>query len=149
MSEQLASRTDFHDDDLGPQLLAIKSGARGSLRHLLVLVGPRDRVVDVRGNSLIVRGGLNDGLTPSEAFACVAGARRGLGETVLHTLRLSRSAYGVPEPSRPSGFNVLARAMRARQPGIVFARAAAIGEIDPLTDVDSRLFVGLPATGRQ
>ena len=28
--------------------------------------------------------------------------------------------------------------------GIVFARAAATGEVDPLTDVDSRLFVGLP-----
>jgi len=39
---------------------------------------------------------------------------------------------------------VLARARQAQHPGIVFARAAAIGEVDPLTDVDSRLLVGLP-----
>ena len=39
--------------------------------------------------------------------------------------------------------SVLARAMRAEHPGLVFAHAAATGEIDPLTDLDSRLFVGL------
>ena len=55
-----------------------------------------------------------------------------------------RRAYGLAEISRPRGFNVLARAMRAAIPGIVFAQAAAIGEIDPLTDLDARLFVGLP-----
>jgi hypothetical protein len=47
--------------------------------------------------------------------------------------------------SLPRGFHVLARAMRARRPGIVFAHAAATGEADPLTDLDSRLFVGLPS----
>lgn len=41
-------------------------------------------------------------------------------------------------------FNVLARATRSPRPGVVFARAAAIGETEPLTDLDSRLFVGLP-----
>jgi hypothetical protein len=41
---------------------------------------------------------------------------------------------------------VLARARRSKHPGIVFARAAATGEVDPLVDVDSRLFVGLPVT---
>jgi hypothetical protein len=34
--------------------------------------------------------------------------------------------------------------MRAKHPGIVFAHAAATGEVDPLTDLESRLFVGLP-----
>lgn len=48
------------------------------------------------------------------------------------------------EEHGPRGFNVLARAMRARYPGSVFARAAANGESDPLTDLDARLFVGLP-----
>ena len=43
-------------------------------------------------------------------------------------------------------FTVLARARRAKRPGIVFARAAATGETDPLADVDSRLLVGLPIT---
>jgi len=33
--------------------------------------------------------------------------------------------------------------MRAPDPGIVFAHAAAIGETDPLTDLDARLFLGL------
>jgi hypothetical protein len=48
------------------------------------------------------------------------------------------------EALQPKGLNVLARALRSEHPGVVFARAAANGEIDPLTDVDSRLFVGLP-----
>lgn len=39
----------------------------------------------------------------------------------------------------------LARARRAARPGIVFARAAASGEVDPLEEAESRLLVGLPA----
>jgi len=35
------------------------------------------------------------------------------------------------------------RAVRSQSPGVVFAHAAATGEIDPLTDIDSRLFVDL------
>ncbi len=41
------------------------------------------------------------------------------------------------------GCNVLARAWHAKHPGVVFARAAAAGEVDPLADVDGRLLVGL------
>jgi hypothetical protein len=55
-----------------------------------------------------------------------------------------RRAYGLRETGHSRAFTVLARAMRSEQPGIVFARAAATGEVDPLTDMDSRLFVGLP-----
>jgi hypothetical protein len=44
----------------------------------------------------------------------------------------------------PSGTGVLARVSRAAQPGVVFARAAASREVDPLLDPDSRVFVGLP-----
>jgi len=54
----------------------------------------------------------------------------------------------VRESHKPKGFGVLARAMRAKHPGVVFARAAATGEVDPLADVDSRLFVGLPVAPR-
>jgi hypothetical protein len=43
---------------------------------------------------------------------------------------------------------VLARARRAQQPGVVFARDAAIGEVDLRVDVDSRLFVGLSSERR-
>jgi hypothetical protein len=46
--------------------------------------------------------------------------------------------------SRPEPFTVLARARRSAHPGVVFARAAATGESDPLVDVVSRLMVGLP-----
>ncbi len=38
---------------------------------------------------------------------------------------------------------VVIESCAARYPGAVFARAAASGEHDPLTDIDSRLFVGL------
>jgi hypothetical protein len=41
-------------------------------------------------------------------------------------------------------FNVITRALRAQHPGVVFARAAAVGEVDPLEDVEARLVVGLP-----
>jgi hypothetical protein len=37
---------------------------------------------------------------------------------------------------------VLARARRAKHPGIVFARAAASAEVDPLTDEETRMLVG-------
>ena len=42
-----------------------------------------------------------------------------------------------------ASLGVLARARRSRHPGIVFARAAASGEVDRLEDIDSRLIVGL------
>ena len=57
-------------------------------------------------------------------------------------------ATGMSTHSSPTTFTVLARARRAKHPGIVFARAAAVGEVDPLVDVDSRLLVGLPVTAK-
>ena len=140
LADRLAARTDY-DDDLGPQLLAVKTSARGSLRQLLWLVGPRGAVVDATDALVPSRRGLREGLTPRESFLLVVGARRGLGRTVLEC---TRTAYGIREAAAPRGFNVLARALRASRPGAVFARAAATGEIDPLRDLDSRLFVGLP-----
>ena len=47
----------------------------------------------------------------------------------------------IREHNVTKSFSVLARAMRAEHPSLVFAHAAATGEIDPLTDLDSRLFV--------
>ena len=41
------------------------------------------------------------------------------------------------------GIHVIARAMRSKYPGIVFARAAAANEVDPLIDTDTRLFLGM------
>ncbi|MHB0935988.1 MAG: hypothetical protein ACYC6A_06315 [Armatimonadota bacterium] len=140
--ERLAARTDYTDEDFGPQLLSIKSGARGSLRSLLQLVGPRGAVTDVRGCQVPIRHSYPDGLTPEELFATVPGARNGLLQVAFDTYQM---AYGAREPAKPKGFTVLARAMRAEHPGLVFAHAAATGEVDPLTEPDSRLFVGLLA----
>ena len=145
LTERIASRADYGDDDLGPQLLAMKSGARGTLRHLVCLLGSRGTVTDADGAAAVIRRGLGEGLTPAEMFACAVGAREGLGRLALD---IAQEGYGRRQASEPKGFSVLARALRAKRPGIVFAHAAAIGETDPLTDINSRLFVGLPVKGR-
>ena len=72
---------------------------------------------------------------------CVVGAREGIGQVAMDCMR---AGYSLRETGAPRGFHVLCRAMRSQRPGVVFASAAATGEVDPLTDVDSRLFVGLP-----
>ena len=74
-------------------------------------------------------------------YALAVVAREGLIQVVLECERIG---YNRREASQPSGFSILARAMQSEHPGIVFVRAAATGEIYPLTDVDSRMFVGLP-----
>jgi hypothetical protein len=146
LAERIAARADYDEEDLGPQLLAVKSGARGALRHLLCLLGGRGATAEAKGKTVIVRRGLAEGLTAEEMFACAAGARRALGQVALD---IAQHGYGRKQATEPKGFSVLARAMRASRPGVVFAHAAAIEEVDPLTDVDSRLFVGLPAEKAQ
>ncbi len=147
--EILATICDYDRPDVGPQLLAVKSGARGSLSHLANLIGPR--VLDVSfgqegthdgfGNlSQIVRRGFVDGLTSEELLAAAIPARVGMA---MVALGCADTGYGLRRTGPSGGFTVVARAMRASHPGIVFARAAAIGECDPLTDLDSRLFAGL------
>jgi len=141
LAEWIASRADYvNDSGLGPQLLAVKSGAQ-DLRQLAWLIGSRGTVKDVRGDVVIVSHGYSEGLTPQEMYACVVGARKALAHVVAEWKQLDQSAR---ERSKPGGFDVLARARRAKRPGVVFARAAATGEVDPLVDVDSRLLVGLP-----
>lgn len=142
ISEIIASRTDYLDADLGPQLLAVKSGSRGQVRHMERLLGPFGPVAGFAGQLSIIRHGFVDGLTPQELFTSVVGARKGLQQTVIETMQFG---YGVRPATPPSGFTPLVRAMQAQHPGIVFARAAASGEVDPLVDMTSRLFVGLPA----
>jgi DNA-directed RNA polymerase beta' subunit len=139
-NERIISRRDFGSDDLGPQLLAVKSGARGSMTHLACLVGARHVVADADGTPRVVRSTLSEGLSWQELLTCAVGARKGLGQTALN---VSSSGLEVRRQELPRGFNVLARAVRSDRPGIVFASAAAAGEVDPLTDLDARLFVGL------
>jgi hypothetical protein len=68
---------------------------------------------------------------------------RGAVEWSWHIQReWTEAGREIRQRSVTKSFSVLARAMRAEHPGLVFAHAAATGEIDPLTDLDSRLFAG-------
>ena len=140
MTDLLQSNTDYSSNDFGPQLLAIKSGARGKFDGLLRLMCPYGAVSDADNNMVYIRHSLRDGLTPNEVFARIASTRQGLAQL---SDELIRNAYKSQATREPKGFGVLVRAMRAAHPGSVFARAAASGEHDPLVDIDSRLFVGL------
>ena len=131
-TEAMLAGTDFDDPTFGPQLLSAKTRERSRLR-LPWLAGPRGLVMDAADQLRVVRHTQIEGMEPEEAFACVAGARRGFAEILLKS---------EITPTAPSGWNVLARARRAKHPGIVFARAAASGEVEPLEDMDSRLRVG-------
>jgi len=145
-AERIAARRDFDSDDIGPQLLSLRAGARGNLKQLGCLVGPWGTVVDTENQPRhIIRRGLVEGKTAEETYACVVGARKGLAQVALRLsdAREAYEAHGLKAPLPSKGFDVLARAMRAENPGVVFAVAAAGGEIDPLQDLDSRLFVGL------
>jgi len=137
--ESMLARTDYENPDLGPQLLAIKIGVEG-MDHLRALVGPK-QCSDFDDQLVIVRRGYAEGLTPEEMFAWAAGTRKWLLQLVNEMETMAQTAR---EHNAPGAFSVLARARRAKHPGIVFARAAATGEVDPLRDVESRVLVGLP-----
>ncbi len=140
LTEQIVSDIDYANDKLGPQLLAVKIRSRG-LSQLSWLIGVRSAAQGFNGEPVVVRHSYAEGLTVDEMYACVVGARKGLAQ---YSARWEQLGQDARERGKPQGFNVLARARRAKRPGMVFARAAATGEVDPLADVDSRLFVGLP-----
>ncbi len=147
LMEWIAAYENFDDNNLGPHILAVKSRAFTSrLYRLACVVGARGTVSDIRGGDIAIRNGYCDGLTSDELYALCVGSREGL---VRFNSELQRVAWELRDSSQSKGFTVLSRAMRAKHPGIVFARAAACGEVDPLTDIDSRLFVGLPVTGSE
>ena len=144
LMEWIAAHEDFADNNLGPHILAVKSRAFTSrLYRLACVVGARGAVSDIRGGDIVIRNGYCDGLTSDELYTLCVESREGL---VRFSSELQRVAWELRDSSQSKGFTVLSRAMRAKHPGIVFARAAACGEVDPLTDIDSRLFVGLPVT---
>jgi len=142
ISEWLAASNEYALPDLGPQLLAVKSGAWGEIEQLTALVSTQGVVKDIQGRSVPVRHGYRDGLTPAELYALAIGARESFAQVQQEWLEISQE---IQKRDRAQSFHVLARAMRAEQPALVFAHAASIGEIDPLTDPDSRLFAGLAA----
>ena len=147
LMEWIATHEDFTDNNLGPHILAVKSRAFTSrLYRLACVVGARGAVSDIRGGDIVIRHGYCDGLTSDELYTLCVGSREGL---VRFNLERERVAWELRDSNQSKGFTVLSRAMRAKHPGIVFARAAACGEVDPLTDIDSRLFVGLPVAASE
>ena len=132
---------DYDDGDMGVVCLLSYSGARGSAFQIAHLIAAPGVVHDVDGELTPIRHGWRQGLTPSEAFARVVGARKG-----LYAVNSQFGALGEEHDARskPAGHGVLSRARRATRPGVVFARAALQGEVDPLIDEYARLFVGLP-----
>jgi hypothetical protein len=152
----------FDNDGFGPILLYAASGARGTWRALARYVactgsvdgshsfpGPGKYVFF--GVKDVVRHSLRDGLTREEAISLMAGYRRSLKRAMLDYRidvgdGIRGAAYDLAAPANPdaTGLHFMARALRSPDPVSVFARAAITGETDPLTDVDSRLFVGLP-----
>jgi hypothetical protein len=139
LTAMLLSRTDYRDPDLGPQLLAIQVRERGR-SHLVGLIGPKI-LTDIDGHPVIARHSSVEGMTPAELYTWIVGARKGLAQYWQRWETMSADIAGRALPA----FTVLARARGAEHPGIVFARATAAGEVDPLTDVESRILVGLLA----
>jgi hypothetical protein len=128
-------------DDFGGLVLSAKSGARGNAGLFTWLVGARGAATDVYGKRIALRHNNRDGLTLDELLAITAESR-----PMLAKLNNEWEAVAMALRSRyaPTGYGVLARAMRATNPGQIFALAAQMGEVDMLHDIDSRLFVGLP-----
>lgn len=141
VAEYLASTPCTPADPLAPQILAVKSMARGSFAQLAMLITGGREVTDASRESLTIRHGYSAGLTCTELRAVAANTWRRFGKLHSEWEQWSRTMAARHERE---GYTVLLRAMRAERPGIVFARAAAAGETDPLADIDSRLFVGLP-----
>lgn len=139
LTEKILASTDYRDPQIGPQLL--DAYARSwNRRSLTMVAGLRGVVRDVNDRPFIVRHSYAEGFTPDEMYACVVGARQGFAQVHFQSEQMSQDAQ---KRSEPLGLNVLARACRARYPGIVFARATANGEVDRLDNLDSRLMLGL------
>jgi hypothetical protein len=141
--ERIAAHTDL-SGDLGVLTLMSRSGARANPRLLAWALGARGAVTDANGQQVAVRHGYRDGLTPTELFALIASTRAALYNLLQEWDSLGHQMRERVASSR--GYGALARAMRSPRPGIVFALAAASGEADSLSELDSRLFVGLPGS---
>jgi DNA-directed RNA polymerase beta' subunit len=138
--EAVSTSSEIDAPEFGPQLLMQKADERvfAYLPRLISGFGP---VNDAANNEVIVRNSYVEGLTPEEMYASVAGARHGIKSLQNEWARMGATFR---ERNVSRSFNVIPRALRAKHPGLVFARAAEQGEVDPLTDVESRLLVGLP-----
>jgi hypothetical protein len=125
----------------GAQILAVLSGARGSVGQLIRLTCWAG---NKRGVRLIhpVRHGQAEGLNFDEFVSSAFDVR----ETIHSIVREILSRDGKAAVPLEGDNSVFARARLSSHPGIVFARAARKGDRDPLRDPRTRLFVGLHPT---
>ena len=94
---------------------------------------------------MVIRHGWRDGLTPAEMLARASKSKAALSTIAQDWENAGADRRRCAPASATTALTVLAARDGPNHPGIVFAHAAATGEIDALTDLDSRLFVGLPA----
>jgi len=130
------------DPTLRAPLRAIRCGARGSVSHLRAVIGPW------AGESPYgpgpVKHGFRDGLEAEEYWIVTERMRRSLQDIDRQQAEMSASGRAATPFGDASGEgSVLKRAMAARDAAAAFAEAAERGEVDPLTDPDVRLWVGL------
>ena len=139
MRDWLAGYHQYDDGDLGALVLACKSQARSNIDQLVRMLGCAGIAQTEHGEERVIEHGLRDGLSPEQLFALVS-----IGRASIHALyeEWERLSYAIRSRNAPQGYGVLARAMRSNKPGAIFARAAAVGEADPLNDPISRLWVG-------
>ena len=151
VTDLLASKSTFDNNDVDPARISVYSRARGTTRQLLTYLIGWGSVEGLGSEDVPIAAGLVEGIGPAESTALAFGLRKGWYRSFYSEMRrgspirqyaVAVRAVKVDTPV-VAGNHVLARAMRAEHPGAVFARAAAIGEVDPLTSSDSRLFVGL------
>lgn len=140
LAGRIAMQNDYDDLDTGMLLLASHSGARANAQQIMNIIGAGGVVKNAIGEPVPVRHGYVEGITPNELYAF---AHQGL-INLAKSHHLNDFGLRFSESNHPRAPRVLSRAMRSPHPGIVFARAAAAGESDPLIDVDARLFVDLP-----
>jgi hypothetical protein len=128
--------------------------ARGSVRFPLAedpnlapaqfvspeLIGPYHEVIDRGGQPVLVKHSLAQGLKPEESLAVAISGWEGWASQNRQISQIERQLL---TDRQAKGFHVLERAMRSTRPGLVFAQAAYKGELDPLTGLESRLFIGL------
>ena len=138
--EALAAPTNCVPASLGPQCLMARASGHG-FQQLAWLLAGRGTVTAAAGNLVLVRHGYAEGYTPEEMLASVREAREGLAQIIWQWEEMGRTFRA---RNIALSFHPLARALRSATPGVVFARAATLGEVDPLVDVEARLLVGLP-----
>jgi hypothetical protein len=135
--QRIAVNTDYDNPQMGVQLLAVRSGARGSPRQLRALAVTFGLIADASGALVPASTCVARGRSADEFWHCAAGARKGLAKLVTE-----RQAAMTRQMSVGTGGGaVLARALSTNAPGVVFAYAAERGETDPLVDRETRLLV--------